>query len=143
METGQKVKILRSNGGGKYIASHIKDYLKQCGIKHEITTPDTPQHNGVTEHLNQTLLNRTHAMLANAALPKSYWLEALNYTTHLHNLSPSHSVSSTPAQQYTGNIPDVSQLHTFGCIAHTHVPEKSCDKLSACSLSYIFLSFSQ
>jgi hypothetical protein len=82
-------------------------------------------------------------MLADAKLPKSYWLEALNYATHLHNLSPSHSVSSTPALQYMGNIPDVSQLRTFSCIAHAHVPEKSCDKLSACSLSCIFLGFSQ
>src|SRR6266851_9019855 len=91
------------------------------------------------------LLNRTRAMLANAnaALPKSYWLEALNYATHLHNLSPSHSISSTLSQQYTGNVPDVSQLRTFGCIAHAHVPEKSCNKLSACSLSCIFLGFSQ
>jgi len=82
-------------------------------------------------------------MLANTKLPKSYWLEALNYATHLPNLSPSHSISSTPTLQYMGNIPDVSRLHTFGCIAHAHVPEKSHDKLSACSLSCIFLSFSQ
>ena len=82
-------------------------------------------------------------MLTDATLPKSYWLEALNYATHLHNLSPSCSVSSIPTQQYIGNILDISQLHTFGCIAHAHVPEKSCNKLSAHSLSCIFLSFSQ
>jgi len=143
LETSQKVKILRSDEGGEYIASHIKDFLEQCGIKHEITTPDTPQRNRVTERLNWTLLNRTRAMLADAALPKSYWLEALNYATHLHNLSPSHSVSSTPTQQYMGNVPDVSQLHTFSCIAYAHIPEKSHNKLSAHSLSCIFLGFSQ
>ncbi len=48
LETGQKVKILCSDGGGEYIAGHVKDYLKQRRIKHEIMTPDTPQHNGVT-----------------------------------------------------------------------------------------------
>jgi len=47
-------------------------------------------------------------MLADTNLPKSYWLEALNYATYLHNLSPSCSVSSTPALQYTGNILDIS-----------------------------------
>jgi hypothetical protein len=82
-------------------------------------------------------------MLTDAKLPKSYWLEALNYATHLHNLSPSRSVSSTPTLQYTGNILDVSRLRTFSCTAHAHVPEKSCDKLSAHSLSCIFLGFSQ
>jgi len=82
-------------------------------------------------------------MLADANLPKSYWLEALNYTNHLHNLSPSCSISSTPTLQYIGNIPDISRLRTFGCITYTHVSEKSHDKLSARSLSCIFLSFSQ
>src|SRR6266851_1021108 len=62
LKSGQKVKILHSDGGGEYIASHVKDYLKQCRIKHKITTPNTPQHNGVTECLNRMLLNRTHAM---------------------------------------------------------------------------------
>ena len=80
---------------------------------------------------------------ANAALPKSYWLKALNYATHLHNLSPSCSISSTPTQQYMGNVLDISRLHTFSCITHAHVSEKSCDKLSACSLSCIFLGFLQ
>src|SRR6266851_6803792 len=56
LETSQKVKILHSDRGGKYIASHVKDYLKRHGIKHEITTPDTPQHNGVAERLNWMLL---------------------------------------------------------------------------------------
>jgi hypothetical protein len=143
LETGSKVKILCSDGGGKYIAGHIKDYLKQRRIKHKVTTPNTPQHNGVAECFNRTLLNRTQAMLADTKLPKSYWLEALNYATHLHNLSPSRSVSSTPTLQYMGNIPDVLRLCTFSCITHAHIPEKSCDKLSAHSLSCIFLGFSQ
>jgi hypothetical protein len=52
LETGLKVKVLRSDGGGKYIAGHVKDYLEQCGIKHKVTTPDTPQHNRVAKHFN-------------------------------------------------------------------------------------------
>jgi hypothetical protein len=59
LETGSKVKILCSDGGGEYIAGHIKDYLEQHGIKHEVTTPDMPQHNRVAERFNRTLLNRT------------------------------------------------------------------------------------
>jgi len=48
---------------------------------------DTPQHNGVAEHLNHTLLEKVRAMLANADLPKPYWLEALNYATDMSLLS--------------------------------------------------------
>ena len=50
--------ILHSNGGGEYTTSSVQTYLKHKGIKHEITTPDTPQHNGVAERMNWTLLDK-------------------------------------------------------------------------------------
>jgi len=143
LETRLKVKTLCSNRGGEYMAGHINDYLVKHRIKHKVMTPDTPQHNGVAEHLNRMLLDKARAMLADANLPKSYWLEALNYAIFLYNLSPSCSVSTTPSELYTGTKLDVSQLCVFGCTAHMHVPEKSCNKLSAHSLSCIFLGFSQ
>jgi len=143
LETGQRDKILHSDGGGEYLAGYIKDYLEECGIKHKVTTPNTLQHNGVAKCLNRMLLDKARAMLADANLPKSYWLEAVNYATLLHNLSPSCSISTTPSELYTGTKPDVLQLRMFSCMAHTHVPEKSCDKLSAHSLSCTFLGFSQ
>jgi len=67
-----------------------------------------PQHNGVAEHLNQTLLDKVRTMLANATLPKPYWLEALNYAALLYNISPSHSIPTTPSKAYTGMKPNVS-----------------------------------
>jgi hypothetical protein len=108
LETGLKVKTLCSNSRGEYTAKHIQQFLMDCGIKHEITTADTPQHNGVAEHLNCTLLDKTRAMLSNTDLSKSYWLEALNYAILLHNVSPSKSLGTTLTEEYTGTKPDVS-----------------------------------
>jgi transposase InsO family protein len=87
LETGQKVKVLCSDRGGEYLAGHLQQYLQEHGIKHEVTTADMPQHNGMAECLNRTLLDKVRAMLADVDLPKPYWLEALNYTTLLHNVS--------------------------------------------------------
>ena len=108
LETGLKVKTLCSNGGGEYMAGHVKDYLVEHGIKHEVMTPDMPQHNGVAKRLNRMLLDKARAMLTDTNLPKSYWLEAINYATFLHNLSPSCSITTTPSKLYTGTKPDVS-----------------------------------
>ena len=105
---GLKVKALRSNGGGEYMARHVQQFLEDHGIRHEMTMADTPQHNGVAEHLNHTLLDKTHAMLSDANLPKSYWLEALRYAIVLHNVSPSKSLGTTLTEEYTGMKPDVS-----------------------------------
>jgi hypothetical protein len=110
-----------------------------------MTTANTPQHNGVAECLNHTLLDKTRAMLINANLPDSYWLEALNHATLLHNVSPTHSLPSniTPAEAYTGTKLDVSQLQIFGCTAHVHVPEQARSKLSSHSMPCTFLGFAQ
>jgi hypothetical protein len=143
LEMGLKVKTLHSDGGGEYMAKHVQQFLMDRGIKHKITTVDMPQHNGIAECLNCTLLNKTCVMLSDANLPKSYWLEALNYTVLLHNVSPSKSLGTTPTEEYTGTKPDVSQLRVFGCVAHVHVPEQARGKLSACSMTCTFLSFAQ
>jgi hypothetical protein len=58
LEMGKRLKVLRTDGGGEYIASAVQEFLKSKGVQHEITTPDTPQHNGVAERMNCTLLDK-------------------------------------------------------------------------------------
>jgi transposase InsO family protein len=57
------VKILHSDGGGEYTSHALVNFLIEKGIKHELTTPYTPQHNGVAECMNCTLLDKVSAML--------------------------------------------------------------------------------
>ena len=104
------MKALCSDGGGKYIASHVQQYLEEHGIKHEVATPNTLQHNGVAECLNCMLIDKSYAMLTNAQLLKSYWLEALNYAILLYIVSPSHSISTTPSKAFTGMKLNISWL---------------------------------
>jgi transposase InsO family protein len=86
VETGQRLNVLRSDGGGEYTGAALAQYLADKGINHEITTPDTPQHNGVAERMNRTLLDKVRAMLLDADLPESYSLVA---TTCYHNAKAS------------------------------------------------------
>jgi transposase InsO family protein len=143
LETGLKVKALHSDGGGEYTAKHVQQYLEDRGITHKMMMADTPQHNGVAEWLNRTLLDKTRAMLSDANLPESYWLEALNYAVLLHNVSPSKFLGTTPTEEYTGTKPDISRLRVFGCVAHVYVPAHARGKLSARSMACTFLGFAQ
>jgi len=36
-QTGQKVKVLRFDNGGRYTSKEFKDYLASKGIKHQLT----------------------------------------------------------------------------------------------------------
>ncbi|GJR52181.1 retrotransposon protein, putative, ty1-copia subclass [Tanacetum coccineum] len=56
-QLGKTIKALRSDRGGEYISQKFKDYLKACGIVQQLTPPYTPQHNGVSERGNRTLLD--------------------------------------------------------------------------------------
>lgn len=59
----KQIKIFRIDGGGEYTSKEFKDYCKGVGIQHEVIAPYTPQHNGLVERRNRTLLNMTRSML--------------------------------------------------------------------------------
>jgi hypothetical protein len=57
-DTGHRIQVLRSDGRGKYISEELIQWLDGKGIARELTMPDTPQHNGVAERMNRTLLDK-------------------------------------------------------------------------------------
>ena len=142
LETRSNLKVLRSDGGGEYTASELQKFLKEKGIRHEMTTIDTPQHNGIVECMNCSLVEWVWMMLMDADLPKSYWWDALQYTTFLYNCSPMRSLEDmTLEEAWSRNKPDISCVHIFGYYAFIHILEKMQDKLAAKSLICTFLSY--
>nr|GFA24580.1 retrotransposon protein, putative, Ty1-copia subclass [Tanacetum cinerariifolium] len=56
-QLGKTIKLLRSDLGGEYMSQEFLDHLKDHGIIAHRTPPYTPQHNGVSERRNRTLLD--------------------------------------------------------------------------------------
>jgi transposase InsO family protein len=52
-----------SDNGTKFKNSQIEGFLEDEGIKHEFSSPYTPQQNGVLERKNRTLLDMARTML--------------------------------------------------------------------------------
>ena len=50
------IKAFRSNQGGEYLSGEFKEFLIQEGIVSQLTTPGSPQQNGVSERKNRTQL---------------------------------------------------------------------------------------
>jgi hypothetical protein len=57
-QKGIHIKKLHSDRGGKYLSKEFSDHLAKSGTKRNLTVHDTPEHNGVAERLNRTLLER-------------------------------------------------------------------------------------
>uniref|UniRef100_A0A2N9FMC5 Integrase catalytic domain-containing protein n=1 Tax=Fagus sylvatica TaxID=28930 RepID=A0A2N9FMC5_FAGSY len=64
-------------------------FVKEYGIRHEKTVPGTPQHNGVAERINRTIVENVRCMLRMAKLPKSFWAKGVQTACYLINRSPS------------------------------------------------------
>ncbi|GJV91588.1 retrotransposon protein, putative, ty1-copia subclass [Tanacetum coccineum] len=56
-QLGKTIKSLWSDRGGEYMSQEFLDHLKEHGIIAHRTPPYTPQHNGVLERRNRTLLD--------------------------------------------------------------------------------------
>ncbi|GJW46078.1 retrotransposon protein, putative, ty1-copia subclass [Tanacetum coccineum] len=103
------IKALRSDQGGEYISQEFKDYLKACGILQQLTPPYTPQHNGVSERRNRTLLDMVRSMMNLTTLPLSFWDYALE-SARILNMVP------TKKALVKRDTPDKLQQRYVKCI---------------------------
>jgi hypothetical protein len=91
------------------------------GTIRKLTCHDTPEQNGVAEHLNRTLLERIRAMLHASKLPKGLWGEALQHATWLKNRTSTKALENkTPYEALTGSKPDLSNLKEWGTKIWVH-----------------------
>lgn len=115
-QLGKQVKALRSDGGGEYISTEFANYLKQHGIKRQVTIPHTPQQNGVAERRNRTLCEMSRCLLNESGLPLNFWKEAVACSTYLRNrVTQKMSEGITPYERWYGRAPEMGHLRVFGC----------------------------
>jgi transposase InsO family protein len=76
-EFGLRIKMIRSNNGTEFKNSKIEGFLEEEGIKHEFSSPYTPQQNGVVKRKNRTLLDMARTMLYEYKTPDRFGLRRL------------------------------------------------------------------
>ena len=75
LQSGSKIKILRSNNGGEYKSDLFRQLCHDEGIERHFTVRETPQQNRVAERFNCTLLEKIQCLLSNSGLNKSFRLK--------------------------------------------------------------------
>ena len=100
-----KIKFLRSDRGGEYLSYEFGLHLKQHGIVSQLTPPRTPQHNGVSERRNCTLLDMVRSMMSLTNLPLSFWVCDLETAAFTLNRAASKSVDTTHYEMWFGKKP--------------------------------------
>src|SRR4051812_40128262 len=101
--------------------------------------PGTPQHNGVSERHNLTLLDMVRSMMSLTNLPLSFWGYALETAAFTLNRAPSKSVETTPYVLWFGKKPKLSFLKVWGCDAY--MKKLQPDKLEPKSEKCVFIGY--
>jgi transposase InsO family protein len=104
-----KVKKIRSDNGTKFKNTQVEDFLDKEGIKHEFSSPYTPQQNGVAKRKNRTLIEMARTMLDQYKTFDRFWAEVINTACHATNRLYIHQLlKKTSYELLTGNKPNVS-----------------------------------
>ena len=130
LETGNKLKMLRSDNGGEFTFQKFEGYLAKERIKHQLIVPYTPQQNGVSERRNRTLMEMARCLLYENKIPLKFWAEAVNTASYLLNRMTTKVLGDkTPYEIWYGFKPNVDHLKVFGNPCYVLQPEVKRTKL--------------
>ena len=114
-EKGCGIVRIRSDHGTEFENSRFSEFCAEEGIKHEFSSPITPQQNGVVERKNRTLQESARVMLHAKHLPYRFWAEAMNTACHIHNrVTLRTGTTTTLYELWKGRKPTVKYFHVFG-----------------------------
>jgi hypothetical protein len=128
-EFGLRIKKIRSNNGTEFKNSQIEGFLEEEGIKHEFSSPYTPQQNSVVERKNRTLLDMTRTMLDEYKTSDLFWAEAINTACYSINWVYLHRILKKTSYELltSGKKPNISYFRVFGskCFILTKIGRNS------------------
>ena len=120
---GTKIKHLRSDRGGEYLSNKFTAHLRLKDTERKVTTHNTPQHNGIAEWLNCTLMERVRTVGHASNLPQNIWGEALMHIVWVKNRSASQVLNGkAPYELLTGKKPDLQNVPKWGARVWVHDP---------------------
>jgi hypothetical protein len=101
----------------------------------EITTPYTPEQNGVAERTMRTIFGKVRTAIEDSNLPQELWPEILLGAVHITNRTATSSLDKmTLAEAFKRQVqlglqdadytPDISHLHVLGCKVYVNIPKE-------------------
>jgi hypothetical protein len=137
------IQRIRSDHGREFENSNFEDFCNKFGIKHEFSSPITPQQNGVVEWKNRVIQEMARVMLHAKQLAQHFWGEAVHTACHIINrvfLWP--TTNKTPYEIWRGKKPTVRYFKVFGSKCYILRDRESLGKFDAKSDVGIFLGYS-
>lgn len=84
-----------------------------------------PHQNGTVERAWRSMFEMARCLLWESQLPKSLWTYAVMFSAYVRNRFYISRISKTPFQVFTGQKPDISNMHTTGNVCYAYVQNKN------------------
>src|SRR5579875_408018 len=141
-QSEHKIKAFRSDNGGEFTSKAFESFFHSHGIERQLSTPYTPQQNGVAERANRTIVEMARSMLHHQNLNKNLWADAVVTAVYTRNRCPTSALKSmTPEEPWSRKRPSITHMCVFGCIAYAKVPDAKRTKLDTKGTKCLFLGY--
>jgi transposase InsO family protein len=125
------VRCFQADNGTEFLNNATATFLAGRDILLRTSCPYTSAQNGKAERMLRALNNTVRTLLIHAAMPPSYWVEALSTAVFLINRRPSSSIDNgIPYHRLYHKMPDYSLLRVFGCLCYPNLSATTPHKLS-------------
>ncbi|KAM1322362.1 hypothetical protein ACFX2F_015335 [Malus domestica] len=115
LQSGYQIKRLRSDRGGEYTSHEFNTFCEDVGLEKQLTMAYSPQHNGIVERKNMTIVEMTKSMMHEKNMPYTFWGETVNISVYLLNRCPTKALDKkTLFEVFSGRKPYVKHLKVFG-----------------------------
>jgi transposase InsO family protein len=142
VETGRRLRVLRTDNGGEFSSVEFEMYCTEHGIERQYTAPYTPQQNGVDERWNQSVVTMARSLLKSRNVPVKFWGEAVATAVCPQNWAPTKVVHDMmPYEAWHGRRPNVQHLLTFGCVVYIKTTKLHMKKLDDRGTPTVFISY--
>ena len=113
------------------------------GIRRQLSTPKTPQQNGVVERKNRTVQEMARTMLNESKVGDRFWREAIHTSVYIQNrcmLRPNED--KTPYEMWFGRKTTVKYFKIFGSKCYIKRIDQNLGKIDDRADEGIFLGYS-
>jgi hypothetical protein len=102
----------------------LGELLEAKGVQHNVLPPYTPQHNGMAERANRTIIEMTRCMMLQSNMAPEWWGEAAVFAAATTNALPSLAKSkASPIELMLKIKPRMDFFRPFGCQAWALKPK--------------------
>ncbi|GJS70579.1 retrovirus-related pol polyprotein from transposon TNT 1-94 [Tanacetum coccineum] len=136
------VRNVQTDNGTDFVNQTLREWYEIVGITHQTFVACTPQHNGVVERRNQTLVEAARTMLIFSKALLFLWAEAINTAYYTQNHSLIRLLyNKTPYELMQDKKPDLSFFYVFGSLCYPTNDHEDLGKFDAKAEIRIFVGY--